>query len=175
MIRKAIALALTFLIGLTAYIPLTESAYAADDNITFYEGKVISWQEYNGHVRVVTKHNGQSLEKRSYIYCIEPGLKAPGGGTYTVQEAAGTSEKMQLMRKIIYYSPSAPGWGRDGVGLYGGLTEGSVKSLLATHMALSLANHGGWDATRAFAASINTIYANKMDNSPALKERAVFI
>ena len=75
-------------------------------------GKIVYGPGDGGYSNSKTADLGDGMGKR-YSYCIQPDRDTPVSGSVTVNKVIGneeTSGKWYAVRKVVYYSPSYPGY-----------------------------------------------------------------
>lgn len=112
---------------LSAYIPFnTINAYAATNTVTLVRDHQVTYGTgdgaYTNAMNVVGLKGGLGTRN---VYCTQPALPTPPAGVQTVDKtyddsAVGTGA---VMRTLVYYSPTYPGWKDVKTKYFSGFTE----------------------------------------------------
>ena len=148
--RRKLTCAIASLCILALIFPTFSSGrvYAAATTVTIKHGDVEMYGSgsFGGTIiKWVTHIDGEPIDlddtpgvSRSYAYCVQPSVNAPGPGTYnvTVVDDDGTG-KIKKMRKLIYYLPGSYGYTKVTKKRWFADNKTGVSAYSLGHLALS--------------------------------------
>lgn len=127
--RKILVVLLALTIVFTTMIPSSnDEAYAADGTISLKVGRTIN---YSGFFT----HYFYAGDKDNPVFCAQPQLPAPSGGTYSYSFLSPTS----MLAKCLYYGLGGPGYEAYTDKQLSGSWDGEDDAYALTHIVISIA------------------------------------